>query len=93
MESRASKSVVPLRVPSLVVTSQPLYQDMLVEVSIMLSPCHPEMGTKATAAGLYPTYHLNKKKIVKLRVEILSKISTGKTRRKSPEMFTLQIDL
>jgi hypothetical protein len=33
----------------------------------MLSPCHPEMGTKATAAGLYPTYHLNKKnkKIVK----------------------------
>ena len=63
MESRASKSVVPLRVPSLVVTSQPLYQDMLVEVSIMLSPCHPEMGTKATAAGLYPTYHLNKKNI------------------------------
>ena len=93
MESRASKSVVPLRVPSLEVTSQPLYQDMLVEVSIMLSPCHPEMGTKATAAGLYPTYHLNKKKIVKLRVEILSKISTGKTRRKSREMFTLQIDL
>ena len=93
MESRASKSVVPLRVPSLVVTSQPLYQDMLVEVSIMLSPCHPEMGTKATAAGLYPTYHLNKKKIVKLRVEILPKISTGKSRRKSGEMFTLQIDL
>ena len=93
MESRASKSVVPLRVPSLEVTSQPLYQDMLVEVSIMLSPCHPEMGTKATAAGLYPTYHLNKKKIVKLRVEILSKISTGKTWRKSGEMFTLQIDL
>ena len=75
MESRASKSVVPLRVPSLEVTSQPLYQDMLVEVSIMLSPCHPEMGTKATAAGLYPTCHLIKKKIVKSRVEILTTIS------------------
>ena len=29
-----------------------LYQVMLVEASIMLSPCHPEIGTKATAAGL-----------------------------------------
>ena len=29
-----------------------LYQVMLVEASIMLSPCQPEMGTKATAAGL-----------------------------------------
>merc|ERR1712156_538893 len=37
-------------------TSHPLYQDMLVEGSNMLSPCHPEMGTKATAAGLYPTF-------------------------------------
>ena len=35
----------------------------------------------------------NTKKTVKLRVEILSKISTGKTPRKSREMFTLQIDL
>ena len=63
MESRASKSVVPLRVPSLEVTSHPLYQLMLGEVSIMLSPCHPEMGTNATAAGLYPTYHLKKKSL------------------------------
>merc|ERR1719510_473021 len=25
----------------------------------MLSPCHPEIGTKATAAGLYPTFLMN----------------------------------
>merc|ERR1719300_1920681 len=34
----------------------PLYQDMLVEGWIMLSPCHPEIGTNGTAAGLYPTF-------------------------------------
>merc|ERR1719323_742308 len=52
MASRASKRVVPFAFPSLRVISQPLYQDMLVEGSNMLSPCHPEMGTKGTAAGL-----------------------------------------
>merc|ERR1719342_544711 len=56
MESRASRRVVPLALPSLRSTFHPLYQFMLVEVLIMLSPCHPEMGTKATAAGLYPTF-------------------------------------
>ncbi len=52
MASRASRRVVPEALPSLRVISQPLYQDMLVEVDSMLSPCQPEMGTKATAAGL-----------------------------------------
>merc|ERR1719361_92346 len=52
MESRASRRVMPLALPSFLSTFQPLYQVMLVEASIMLSPCHPEMGTKATAAGL-----------------------------------------
>merc|ERR550534_3139575 len=52
MESRASRRVMPLALPSFLSTFQPLYQAMLVEASIMLSPCHPEMGTKATAAGL-----------------------------------------
>ena len=55
MESRASRRVMPLALPSFLSTFQPLYQPMLVEASIMLSPCHPEMGTKATAAGLKPT--------------------------------------
>jgi len=41
-------ALLPLDGPALVPA-------MLVEPSIMLSPCHPEMGTKATAAGLYPT--------------------------------------
>merc|ERR1712203_1227437 len=52
IESRASRRVMPLALPSFLSTFQPLYQPMLVEASIMLSPCHPEMGTKATAAGL-----------------------------------------
>merc|ERR1719415_472132 len=52
MESRASRRVIPLALPSFLSTFHPLYQVMLVEASIMLSPCHPEMGTKATAAGL-----------------------------------------
>lgn len=34
----------------------PLYQGQLVEASIMLSPWKPEMGTKATVLGLYPTF-------------------------------------
>merc|ERR1712226_724155 len=59
IESRASSKVVPLALPSLRSTFQPLYQAMLVEVLIMLSPCQPEMGTKATAAGLYPTFLMN----------------------------------
>uniref|UniRef100_T1H0C3 Uncharacterized protein n=1 Tax=Megaselia scalaris TaxID=36166 RepID=T1H0C3_MEGSC len=32
--------------------AHPFHQDMLVDGSNMLSPCHPEIGTKATAAGL-----------------------------------------
>ena len=52
MESRASSRVMPLALPSFLSTFHPLYQVMLVEASIMLSPCQPEMGTKATAAGL-----------------------------------------
>merc|ERR1719245_2783316 len=59
IESRASKRVVPEAFPSLRSTFHPLNQSMLVEVSNMLSPCHPEIGTKATAAGLYPTFLMN----------------------------------
>merc|ERR1719430_2936460 len=59
IESRDSRRVVPLALPSLRSTAHPLYQLMLVEVSIMLSPCHPEIGTKATDAGLYPTFLMN----------------------------------
>merc|ERR1712008_538068 len=56
MESRASRRVVPLAFPSLRSTAHPLYQPMLALVCNMLSPCHPEMGTNGTAAGLYPTF-------------------------------------
>merc|ERR1719206_975815 len=56
MESRASSRVVPLALPSLRSTFHPLYQDMLVLVCNMLSPCQPEMGTNGTATGLYPTF-------------------------------------
>merc|ERR1719206_929304 len=49
MESRASSRVVPLALPSLRSTFHPLYQDMLVLVCNMLSPCQPEMGTNGTA--------------------------------------------
>merc|ERR1719432_654735 len=52
IESRASRRVIPLAFPSFLSTLQPLYQDMFLEAWIMLSPCHPEMGTKGTAAGL-----------------------------------------
>merc|ERR1740128_1420766 len=52
MESMASSRVSPEALPSFLSTFQPLYQLMLVELSIMLSPCHPEMGTKTTVAGL-----------------------------------------
>ena len=38
-------ALLPLKGPALVPA-------MLVEAAIMLSPCHPEMGTKATEAGL-----------------------------------------
>merc|ERR1719348_1052914 len=56
IESRASSRVVPLALPSLRSTFHPLYQDMLVLVCNMLSPCQPEMGTNGTATGLYPTF-------------------------------------
>merc|ERR1719384_2846394 len=56
IESRASSRVVPLALPSFLSTFHPLYQDMLELVVNMLSPCHPEMGTKGTATGLYPTF-------------------------------------
>lgn len=34
----------------------PLYQGMLEEGSIMLSPAHPEIGMKGILSGLYPTF-------------------------------------
>lgn len=34
----------------------PLYQGMLVDFSIMLSPFHPEIGMKGILSGLYPTF-------------------------------------
>jgi len=50
----ASRRVNPLEAPALVSLAQPLNQGMLEDFSIMLSPCHPEIGTKATVLGLYP---------------------------------------
>jgi hypothetical protein len=52
MASMASKRVLPLTAPDFVSLVQPLYHVMLGDSSNMLSPCHPEMGTKATALGL-----------------------------------------
>uniref|UniRef100_A0A7C9CLT8 Uncharacterized protein n=1 Tax=Opuntia streptacantha TaxID=393608 RepID=A0A7C9CLT8_OPUST len=34
----------------------PLYQSRLVDLSIMLSPSNPEMGTNGILSGLYPTF-------------------------------------
>merc|ERR1711907_877347 len=34
----------------------PLYQSMLVDLSIMLCPWNPEIGTKLILSGLYPTF-------------------------------------
>ena len=56
MASMASKRVLPLVAPALVSLFHPLYQGMLADSSNMLSPCHPEMGTKGTDLGLYPTF-------------------------------------
>merc|ERR1719383_1028202 len=60
MASMASKRVIPVSLTSFLSTFfsmfHPLYQGMLVEASNMLSPAQPEMGTKATEAGLYPTF-------------------------------------
>ena len=50
-----SLTLLDLNSPSLV-PAHPLHQPMLALVCNMLSPCHPEMGTKGTAAGLYPTF-------------------------------------
>jgi len=44
MASKASRSVGPL------------YHFMLSDLSIMLSPFHPEMGTNETLEGSYPTF-------------------------------------
>merc|ERR1719228_270752 len=60
MESRASRRVMPLALPSFLSTFQPLYQAMLVEASIMLSPCHhgnsdhsvSDGGSKISLSGL-----------------------------------------
>ena len=56
MESRASNRVFPLAFPSFLSTDHPLNQLILVLGSSMLSPCQPEMGTKATDLGLYPIF-------------------------------------
>ena len=56
MASMASKRVLPLDFPALVSLSQPLYHGQLGELSIMLSPLKPEIGTKGTDFGLNPTF-------------------------------------
>ena len=56
MASRALIRVLPLAFPSFRSTDQPLYQLMLLDSSIMLSPHQPEIGTKATDLGLYPIF-------------------------------------
>lgn len=52
MESSASSRVMPTTFPSFLVIFQRLNQDILLLGSIMLSPCQPEMGMKATASEL-----------------------------------------
>merc|ERR1719342_2007483 len=52
MVSRASRRVVPDALPSFLSMFHPFHQPMFLEALNMLSPCQPEMGTKATAAGL-----------------------------------------
>merc|ERR1711976_563494 len=54
--SKAWNKVFPEALPSLRSIAHPLYQGMFLLSSIMLSPCQPEIGTKATALGLYPTF-------------------------------------
>lgn len=54
--SIASSKVFPLDTPALVSLFHPLNQPMLTDSSNMLSPCHPEIGTKATVLGLNPTF-------------------------------------
>lgn len=56
MASMASRRVLPVDLPAAVSLVQPLYQGQLVEGSIMLSPSKPEIGTKGTDLGLYPTF-------------------------------------
>ncbi|KAL7355766.1 ankyrin repeat protein [Histoplasma ohiense] len=56
MASMASRRVLPEDLPEAVSLFQPLYQVQLGEGSIMLSPSKPEIGTKGTALGLYPTF-------------------------------------
>jgi len=34
----------------------PLYHDKFADLSTMLSPCHPEIGTNGILSGLYPTF-------------------------------------
>lgn len=55
MASMASRRVLPVALV-LISFSQPLYHGQLGEASIMLSPLKPEMGTKGTCLGLYPTF-------------------------------------
>merc|ERR1712093_417083 len=61
----ASRRVLPEDLPALVSFSQPLYHGQLEELSIMLSPLNPEIGTKATVFGLYPTF------LMKLEVSLV----------------------
>ena len=65
MASMASRRVLPVTSPDLVSFFHPLYQGMLVVASTMLSPCHPEMGTKGTFLGLNPTF------LMKLEVSLM----------------------
>ena len=64
MASMASRRVFPLVFPALVSLSQPLYHGQLGELSIMLSPLKPEIGTNGTDLGLYPTF------LIKLEVSL-----------------------
>lgn len=34
----------------------PLYQGKLADLSIMLSPCHPEIGMNGILVGSYPVF-------------------------------------
>merc|ERR1719239_446634 len=56
MASRALIRVLPEALPSFLSIAHPLYQLMFEDSSSMLSPFHPEIGTKATHLGLKPIF-------------------------------------
>lgn len=60
MSSKASRRVIPL------------YQGMLADFSIMLSPLNPEMGMNLTVSTLYPVFFKKELTSVLISLYLLS---------------------